>query len=442
MDKLIRFLQAHTLSKETHKILVGISGGPDSVLLAWALHELGYPIGLAHVNYQMRGKDSAYEQELVVSYAQKWGVPVYVKEVEGKVLAEGHSASFQQLARDVRYRFFEEICQQEEYDFLATAHHKDDQLETLLMSLIKGSPHQVFKGIPPQLGRIIRPMLDIEKSEILAVLKEENLSYGIDVSNHSTVYLRNQVRNQLIPMILDINPSFPDKALQTYKIYQLEQQFIESSLSEWTKGQIPPYSLDWRKFLASKGKAFLPILVSKVLAVWGLHGYERQAGIELIDSQVGKRIHTSIGEIYRTHHGLACDMLSQENREIYLSLEEKEVEGLHPTAAGDVRLSLVPYEDVKLEEVDSQYADWSKISFPIMIRTWKAGDRMKPLGMSGSKKISDILNDLKVSPAKKSGMLVLADSKGIFSLKGYRISDKVKLAKDSTRVLKIVYEGI
>ncbi|MEL6192614.1 MAG: tRNA lysidine(34) synthetase TilS [Bacteroidota bacterium] len=438
LGKLQNTIETHALCEKGDGILVAISGGPDSVFLAWALHRLGYEVGLAHVNYQMRAEDSDQEQALVESYGQSWDVPVYMKKVEGKTLTEGSKASFQTVARQIRYAFFDEIQAKHSYTYLATAHHKDDQVESLLMNLVKGSPFHVFKGIPIKIGTTIRPLLEVGKEEILAALAELELSYGTDVSNQSNVYLRNQIRNLVVPELLKINPSFSDRLTHSFQHYQLQQHFLEDRLEAWAadfeKGNI----LKWGRFQEEAGEAFVPVFVANILQKWGLHGHEVEACLGLIDSQVGKWVQTSIGRMYKIADGM--EWQEQKASFTELKLEEEALVGTHVLGKDIINLELVEKGEIVIKEEGVHYVDLEKVRLPINIRTWKEGDKMKPLGMNGKKNISDILNGMKVSPASKSGYVVLEDQKGIFLLQDYRISEHVKLSQSSRVVLKIVFE--
>ena len=438
LGKLQNTIETHALCEKGDRILVAISGGPDSVFLAWALHQLGYEVGLAHVNYQMRAEDSDQEQALVESYGQRWGVPVYLKKVEGRTLTEGSKASFQTVARQIRYAFFEEIQAKHSYTYLATAHHKDDQVESLLMSLVKGSPFHVFKGIPIKINSIIRPLLEVGKEEILAALAKVGLSYGTDVSNQSNVYLRNQIRNLVVPELLKINPSFSDRLTHSFQHYQLQQRFLVDRLGAWAADFEEGNILNWGRFQEETGEAFVPVFVANILQKWGLHGHEVEACLGLIDSQVGKWVKTSIGRMYKITDGLEW----QEHQASFTELKmgEEEVVGTHAFGKDRVSIERVEKQEVAIQEKGVHYVDLEKVRFPITIRTWKEGDKMKPLGMNGKKNISDILNGMKVSPAIKSGFVVLEDQKGIFLLQDYRISEHVKLSQSSRVVLKIVFE--
>lgn len=440
LGKLQNTIETHSLCEEGDRILVAISGGPDSVFLAWALHQLGYEVGLAHINYQMRGEDSDQEQALVESYGQAWDLPVYTKKVEGKSLSEGNKTSFQVLAREVRYAFFEEIQTKHTYTYLATAHHKDDQVESLLMNLVKGSPLHVFKGIPIKIGSTIRPLLEVGKEEILAALAAEGLAYGTDISNQSNVYVRNQIRNLVVPELLKINPSFPDRLTQSFQHYQLQQRFLEDRLEDWVAEFEESNILNWERFQEEVGEAFVPIFIMQILQKWGLHGHEAEACLGLLHSQVGKWVQTSLGRMYRVPDGLEWQEQNASLTNQELKLEREEIEGSYLLGKNKVSLSLLDKARITIKEEGVHYLDLEKVRFPVIIRTWAKGDKMKPLGMNGKKNISDILNGMKVSPAVKSRYVVLEDQKGIFLLQDYRISEHVKLSQSSRLMLKIVFE--
>ncbi|MEM7514625.1 MAG: tRNA lysidine(34) synthetase TilS, partial [Bacteroidota bacterium] len=322
--------------------------------------------------------------------------------------------------------------------YLATAHHKDDQVESLLMNLVKGSPFHVFKGIPIKIGTTIRPLLEVGKEEILAALAEVELSYGTDVSNQSNVYLRNQIRNLVVPELLKINPSFSDRLTHSFQHYQLQQHFLEDRLGAWAADFEEGRSLHWGRFQEEAGESFVPVFVANILQKWGLHGHEVEACLGLIHSQTGKWVQTSIGRMYKITDGL--EWQEHEASFTALKLEEEALVGTHVLGKDIINLELVEKGEIVIEEEGVHYVDLEKVRLPINIRTWKEGDKMKPLGMNGKKNISDILNGMKVSPASKSSYVVLEDQKGIFLLQDYRISEQVKLSQSSRVVLKIVFE--
>ncbi|RMG74392.1 MAG: tRNA lysidine(34) synthetase TilS, partial [Bacteroidetes bacterium] len=271
------------------RVLVAISGGPDSVFLAWALRELGYEIGLAHINYQLRGEDSEREEALVRQYAQDWGVPLFVQRADPRPLVELGQDSLQMVARKIRYTFFEETMAGEAYAQCATAHHQDDQLETLVMQWLRGNPQHPMPGIPRQRGAYVRPLLDLTKADILRSLEELQLPFGLDQSNTKQAYLRNQIRHRLIPIMRDLQPQLNRQLVARHAWLGGQQQFIdqllERELPAALRPQGPVEELSWGDFLAEYGPDALPLLVQAALHRWGIRGHLGQACQDLIDSE-------------------------------------------------------------------------------------------------------------------------------------------------------------
>ncbi|MEO0473550.1 MAG: tRNA lysidine(34) synthetase TilS, partial [Bacteroidota bacterium] len=225
-------IESHQLLQAGAKVLVATSGGPDSVLLARCLHHLGYQVHLAHVNYALRAEASEAEEQLVRQYAHEWEVPVYVHRCQPGELSQTDD-SLQAAARKVRYQFFAEIMADKKIMTCATGHQADDQVETILLSLLRGNSPSIFSPIPIKRGPFIRPFLHIPREHILQAIKELRMQYGKDASNEKNIYLRNHIRNQLRPELQAINPSADAQLLRRNDWYQLQYQFVQHLLTPY-----------------------------------------------------------------------------------------------------------------------------------------------------------------------------------------------------------------
>ncbi|MEZ4774509.1 MAG: tRNA lysidine(34) synthetase TilS [Bacteroidia bacterium] len=444
LERLAQTIQNYELILPGQKVLVAISGGPDSVFLAGALHRLGYAIGLAHVNYHLRGQDSENEELLIRQYARQWNVPAFICHATPKQHALKHHVSLQVACRDIRYDWFDQVLTTENYDCCATAHHLNDQSESILMSLVKGNSESVIHGIPIKRGPYIRPLTEISKIEILAAINETGWAYSLDYTNEKNDYTRNQFRNQIIPYLKNINPDLENQLKNRLKWYQQQHAFIRKIIEQHRKELITiseeVISLDWGPFENKFGREHLPVLLAEVVAEWGLHGHEIEQCIRLIDSQPGKRMETKSARLTRTRSGLLFQVKpGQVEAATPLKLENfPQSETIHfdGREVSFTTETLSPAAEVFIQ--GKYLLDIEKIHFPVTIRHWQQGDRMKPLGMKGHKKLSDIFIDEKFDPLAKARAIVLEDQRGVIFLSEYRISDRIKLTPESRKIGRIV----
>lgn len=426
------------------KVLVAISGGPDSVLLAYTLHQLGYPIGLAHLNYQLRGAASEADEQLVRHYSQEWQVPLYIQRSTPKAYAKEQKMSLQEAARYQRYAFFAQLMAQEGYSKCATGHQADDQVESLLMSLIRGNSPSILKGIPAQREQYIRPLLALSREQVLDCLDELGLQYATDASNAQNDYLRNQFRNQLLPLLRELNPSVSTQMLARHHWYQqqlaLQQRVLADFLGHCVERQHGEQHLRWTAFQQQLGDDLLPLLVIAFGERLGWHGQSLWRLLELIPAQKGKWIDFGKERISRTEDGLRHQISSETLRLRTITLPS--LPKLASFIFGDRKIHLrqpspAPHA---FGEAGTLYLHTQSLELPMIIRPWQAGDRMQAFGMQGSKKLSDVFVDEKYSPFQKQQAIVFADQKGIVALSDFRIAERCRIQSEADPVLKIVIE--
>lgn len=440
-------IEAHTdLPVRTSKVLVAVSGGPDSVLLLHAVHRLGYEVGIAHCNYQLRGEDSEAEEALVRRYAEELGVRLHAVRFDTKsAVAESKGESLQLVARNLRYAFFEQLLDTQGYTVCALAHHADDQTETLLMSLIRGGYGMLMKEMPIRRGRYIRPMMGLTKEEILGALQAEGIAYRMDKSNEKNDYLRNQFRNQVIPLLNAINPSLTSQLLNKNHYYKLQYGFVRKQLRqvlpECERISETGRQLVWQAFIERFGEEYLELLLQYVLERWEIHGGLAREVIRLKDSPTGRWVAIDKGRIYRTREGILWQYIVDESDE---PIQLDAVEGSLSVQLGNQSLEFeCPYEG-QLEFGDSSrfYMDAAKVLFPLTLRRWRLGDRIRPFGQkSGSQKLSDIFINQKLNAVEKKQVIVVEDREGkIICVTGFRIAHSVRLRKSTQTVLLIAYK--
>ena len=411
-------------------MLVACSGGPDSVFLAYAMHELGFAIALAHVNYGLRGSASDADEALVKDYAQRWEIPCHV--LAAPSVPASHS--IQDFARQQRYAFFEQLMDQQGYTCCATAHHRDDQVETRLLSLLRSRKPPLWRGIPARRQRYLRPLLSLGKPEILAVLDHQQLPYRHDTSNEETYYLRNRVRHRVLPALREIHPQAEAHLLRRGDWYDLQYQWLRQQMTRYLPAEGKMH-LDWRAFVQEQGEKFLPLLVAEVLDAWGLQGAERDDALRLIDSLPGAYRDLPQGRLQRDRHGL--ELLPRYGPMVQVEVARFEGKRQHRIGERKVELTLPAPAPERFGDPNVLYLDADRIQFPLMLRAWQKGDRMKPLGMQGHKKLSDIFIDAKYDPLARQQAIVLVDQQGIVGLSDYRVAERVKLRSGTKVVLRV-----
>ena len=436
--RLLDSLDAYEIYPHNSSILVGISGGPDSVYLAYLLHTLDFRISLAHVNYGLRNKDSEYEEELVRNYADKWNARIYVHKENPKTRMLDSGESLQQIARQIRYDFYEECMNFGPHSHCLLAHHQDDQIESILLSFIKGNNSRVLHGMPKKRGKYIRPILDFTKEEILEGLKEAGLEYSLDISNDSNDYMRNKIRNQLIPLLEEINPAIKTQILHKEELYKEQKRALSQQLYELSMHRVhmQPKGM---KYIDLSGleetEGLMRAFVTSLLEGYGLHGYLLWQAVDLLNSPSGKFVEYEHGRIYRERGGLSkINHSHPSDREI----SEGEAEFCVFEYEGFVfELSTVSEADFSKE--NTYYLNKDKLRFPLRFRHPKEGEKMKPLGMRQSKKLSDIMIDEKWTQIAKKVATLIEDQEKICALVNFRISEEIKLKKDTKNILQISF---
>lgn len=427
------FVAEKGLLKKADKTLITVSGGRDSIVLCDLFYKAGYSFAIAHCNFQLRGKEADQDEEFVKKTAQKYKVQFFVKRFETDKLAKENKLSIQEAARVLRYQWFEEIREENGFDFIATAHHKDDSIETFFINLVRGTGIAGLTGIEAKRGNIIRPLLFADRKEIDDFVKKNKLKFREDSSNASDKYLRNKIRHNIVPLFDEINPSF--KKTLSEEIERLKDvkavfnHFVESAEKEVLKNNVISIP-------ALKKILFPSVLLYEILKKYNFNGDVAADVFSSIDSEPGK-------VFYSPTHRLVKD------RQSFIIAEKKDEKysDLFQVAASNKKLN----QPIKLEFSKLQnkkglkipadnnivFLDYDKLQFPLELRKWKRGDFFYPLGMNKKKKLSDFFTDIKLSiPEKENTWLLCSGGKIVYVL-GKRIDEHYKVAKD-TKLIYIV----
>lgn len=430
IEKLSTALSALGLRKKD-AVLIAFSGGLDSTVLSYAMIGLGYTVSLAHCNFQLRGNDAEADAEFCENFAQQKQVPFYLRRCATEKVAGQNKISIQEAARELRYSFFAELQKEHQFKAVLTAHHADDNLETFLINFMRSGGINGLKGIPQKREFYLRPLLGLTRLELEEYADKHNISWREDASNASEKYQRNKYRLKLIPQWKDIEENLIDKAQSSIALLQEQSaafaELLEEKLHQALQREGEEEILDAGLL---KGKSYWPSLLRFWLESKGNWDY---ASLEnLWQSEPDKNIST---EKYNLHHHKNHYYLRPITKEKKTTLRLIDVET--KTCAG------LKFQKLDLSEFPSNplsseaYLDFDKLTFPLVLRHWQAGDRFKPLGLSGTKKVSDYLNDIKISGPAKKEQFVLCSGKEIIWVVGSRIDHRYRVT-NSTKTIYFV----
>ena len=423
------------LFQKEERILLAFSAGIDSVVLAELLLASKFKIGIAHVNFQLRGNESDENENFAKAFAAKHNLTFYSIRFDTEAFAVQEKISIQMAARKLRYDWFETIRLQEHYDSIATAHHLSDSIETFFINISRGTGIAGLHGISLHINYIKRPLLPFTKKEITAYAEKNNFEWQEDSSNQKDAYLRNQIRHHIVPEFEKINPSFAnqmDELLleisEVEKIKNIWLSDLQNIGLEKKDGHIR-ISIDWLKSL-SQGKYFL----SQTLKSFGFSITSSNDCWKALDKQSGIQFFSASHRLVKDRTHLLIETLSEEQlaqqaaathflwqpSQMVLDLGPFVIEGLESTS--------VPAFDGLSAKQACLNADM--LEFPLQIRKWQAADSFQPLGMQGNKKLSDFFIDEKFSLIEKDNTFVMVSGTDIVWVIGHRISEKYKVKQN------------
>jgi tRNA(Ile)-lysidine synthase len=413
MNKLEAHITEFCGNHPMSRYFVAASGGVDSMVLVHVLHKLGKKVSAVHVNYMLRGEDSEKDQQLVEQTCQKLEIPCHVKRVDLNAILEKTGGNLQDQARKVRYDYFRQFTVKEHF-FLVTGHHADDQVETFFLNLARGGGIMGLAGMLPKKGTALRPLLPFTKNEILDYAQQENIVWREDLSNAKSDYNRNKLRNLLLPTLQDNFPNLNEQVLTLVEAFQTTQAALEEKIRQL----IHENGTDQLSFTAfQKMDEFERIEFLRQLEI---PVQLEEAWSKLDGAQKGKFVTVSEGPYERIVSESAAFVFVRRNAT--KRRPELKMEMVHD-------LPILFTKDVI-------YLDPDKINGILHLRAWQIGDRIKPIGMKGSKLISDVLTDAKVPNSERLEQLVLCDDEKIIWCVGFAVSREA-LATEQSEKLKV-----
>ncbi len=436
LDQLLNFISEQKLIQPGHKTLLAVSGGIDSMVLAHLFSQTSFNFEFAHCNFQLRGNDSEGDQQLVESTANSYQVTCHTKRFATEEFAKKNGISIQMAARSLRREWFEELLENKGIDQVATAHHLNDSLETVLFNLARGTGISGLRGILPKNGRYIRPLMFASRNMIIDYASSNHLNWREDISNSAIKYHRNLIRHKVVPELKKINPNIESTLYQSLQKLAATERLYKSTIAQHKKTLIQNtkdgFTIDKEK-LAKLEEA--PIILFEILDEYGFNFHQANDILKSLKGQVGKTFFASEYQLTVDRNFLFISKSMHNPFTATIIYEDtKQVATPH----GELSFDYFDAKNVTFDhDHNTAFLDASKLKFPLKIRQWQQGDRFQPLGMKHKKKLSDFMIDEKIPLNLKDQVLVLCSEENLVWVIGWRIDDRYKITKNTSLALSI-----
>ncbi|GGC91307.1 tRNA(Ile)-lysidine synthase [Flavobacterium lutivivi] len=431
LQKLENHIQQNLSFLKDKKLLLAVSGGIDSMVLVDLFHKLKYDVAVAHCNFQLRGQESDDDEEFVKSQVEKLNIPLFIQKFDTKKFAEQKKLSIQVVARNLRYDWFYTLLVNQNFDFIITAHHLDDSIETFLINFTRGTGLEGLTGIPIQNDKVIRPLLAFSRDEIVAYAKQNDINWREDSSNSTDKYWRNKLRHDVIPVLKELNPSLLPSFQNTIDSLQQSHSLVKDASKNMYQKVVTEEEhhteIDLTKLLKLPNyKAYL----FQWLQAFGFTDWK--AVYDLIEANSGKQVFSETHILLKNRNTLLLSpKQTRENNEVFW-IEKNQNEVKVP-----LKLRFCNVSDISTQGTNTIFVDEDKLSFPLTIRRWEEGDVFYPFGMKGKKKLSKYFKDEKLSLIEKSKVWLLCSDNQIIWVIGKRQDERFKITKQTTKILQI-----
>lgn len=431
-QEFLNFIESSRLTNKDHSILIAISGGVDSIVMTHLFQSSGFRVSLAHCNFNLRGSESDKDEEFVVELAKRTGLKCFTKSFGTKSYATHQGISTQMAARELRYKWFEELIDQYHLDRLATAHHLDDSFETVLLNLVRGTGIAGITGISEQSGNIIRPLVHFTKEEILTYAKEHNLEWREDASNSSDDYKRNAIRLNVVPELKKLNPALLETFRATARRMKDTAELLKSEAKIVRQKNLIRKGADY--YLNKKNvRSLNPIVLHELLSEFGFTYHDSNLIIDRI-TKTGLQFYSNQWVLNIDRDELILSPVDFQSSKIQVN--QKDIEVKLPECL--LTISTEDADPKKMINTDEGATfDFDRLSWPLTIRNWEEGDRFRPLGMTGQKKISDFMIDAKIPLNLKRRVYVMESNGEIVWIIGHRIDDRFKVTSSTKTYYQI-----
>lgn len=413
------------------KLLLAVSGGIDSMVLVDLFSKLDFEIGVAHCNFQLRGEESDKDEDFVRIQCEKYKLKSFIKSFNTNSYAEENKLSIQQAARELRYNWFNELLASEGFDYLLTAHHLDDSLETFLINFTRGTGIEGLTGIPKVNGKIVRPLLIFSRSVIENYAKENNIEWREDSSNVSDKYFRNKIRHHIVPVLKELNPNLLESFENTIKnlsaTNRLAKDALSSKFEDITDTKNDDIYFDINKLTLLKN---YNSYMYEWLKPFGFSDW--QSVYELVHSQTGKQIFSENYRLLKDRNQLILSKIEIGNNDEVFLIDEYKNSIIKP-----INLSICNQSYISEPTKSCIFVDKVKLKFPLKLRKWQEGDYFYPSGMQGKKKVSKYFKDEKFSLIDKENTWLLCSDNEVIWIINHRADQRFLANNNTQQILKI-----
>lgn len=432
LDKIKRYIADNKLFEQSDKLLVGLSGGADSMALLNVLIELKYDCFAAHCNFHLRGEESDKDQLYVEDWCNFKNIPLITVDFDTTKYAADNKISIEMAARELRYGWFERVRKEHDADYIAVGHHLNDSIETFLLNLIRGTGISGLSGIAPKNGRVVRPLLSVSREEIEEYLDGKATNFRVDSTNLEDIYTRNFVRLNLLPSLEKINPSINDAIARTSKnlseVEKVYRHVMEKDIKEVLLDNVIDI-VKLRQTISPQSVLF------EILFPLGFSPSSIEDVLDSIDATPGKVFYSPSHRLIKDRISLLIDELSTnevENRTFTINKGNT-----HIDLPLDMSFDVKPYPVDITKSPKYLYLDADLITYPLVLRKWQLGDWFVPFGMKGRKKLSDFFTDQKFSIKDKEDVWILVSGEDIVWVVGHRSDDRFRVTPKTKNILVI-----
>lgn len=436
-EQFLQFVSKKNLFNNNDKIIVAVSGGIDSCVLLYLLHELNYICVVAHCNFSLRDAESDKDEALVKKIANDYNFVFETKKFETLNFAKENGISIQVAARELRYYYFEELRIKHNCKVIATAHHANDNIETFFINLLRGTGLKGLSGIPVKTEKIVRPLLFATRTEINSFAQTNSITWREDASNQSVKYMRNKIRHNLLPIIEEIKPGFSKLIKRNIEHFSETEMLLKELLKEKIEKTVTKKDdkifIEISELLNSEsGKTIL----YEIIAPYGFNPKQINKIWSTIIGKAGKVFYSKNFCLNKDRDKIIISRIHNDNiiRKYY-------IDEIQDWISEPVEISINHIEWKSQNKISKEkniiMLDAAKVEFPLIIRRWNKGDFFKPFGMDGFKKLSDFFIDNKISKTDKENMWILESANKIVWIIGLRSDDRFKISEETTSVIKL-----
>jgi tRNA(Ile)-lysidine synthase len=433
LEKVKKYIEDKHLLKPLSTVVVGVSGGMDSMALLDILTLLDYRCIAAHCNFHLRGEESDRDAEFVKNWCKNVDIEFISVDFDTLAYARDKKISIEMAARELRYQWFELVRQKFEAEVIAVAHHRDDAIETVLLNLLRGTGIKGLTGISPKKGNIVRPLLCVLRNEIEQYLDERNIPFVTDSTNYDDTITRNYLRLNVIPMLEKLNPSAKNAIFRTSQniaeAYNIYENAIETLKKEVMIGE--KISIEKLKNTPSPVSVLFEILSS-----FGFNSSVVEDIIDNLDTTSGKVFFSERYRVIKDRQYLLLSKIADcNNFDTEIIIYEGMTEILYPI---HLKINVVNINSIEVNKSGRfLFSDAEKVRFPLKLRKWKDGDWFVPFGMKGKKKLSDYFTDCKFDLLEKENQWILESDGQIIWIVGKRNDERFKVSDHTNKVLMI-----